>query len=52
MVVKLNVNSAKTPVTAMFPVTFAPPGKIGIRPNRLLIKIKKNTVKRNGVNFS
>ena len=34
---------AKTKVTAIFPVTLAPPGK---RPKRLLNNIKKNKVRR------
>ena len=37
---------ARKNVMLMFPVTFAPPGKIGRRPNRLVVKMKKNTVKR------
>ena len=32
--------------TAIFPVILAPPGKIGMIPIRLLIKIKKNTVSK------
>ena len=39
----MNVQTANTNVTAMFPVTLAPPGKIGITPNKLLIRIKKKT---------
>ena len=45
----IKVQAAKTKVKAMFPVKLAP---IGIIPNTLLIKIKKKTVKRYGVNFS
>ena len=41
-----NVQTARTIVMAMFPVTFAPPGKIGIYPMRLFMKIKKNAVSR------
>ena len=41
-----NVHSASTSVTAMLPDTFAPPGKNGISPIRLLTKMKKNTVSR------
>lgn len=37
---------AKTKVTAMLPVMFAPPGNIGINPNKLLKKMKKKTVSR------
>jgi hypothetical protein len=37
-VIIINVSNDKTNVTDMFPVTFAAPG---VRPNRLLIKIKK-----------
>ena len=40
------VQSERARVTAMFPVTFAPPGKNGTRPIRLLNRIKKNTVSR------
>jgi hypothetical protein len=43
----INVHVAITNVTAMFPVTFAPKGGgKGIRPIRLLIRIKKNAVRR------
>ena len=42
----INVQSANTPVTAIFPVILAPPGKTGMIPIRLLIKIKKNTVSK------
>ena len=41
-----NVQTARTIVMAIFPVTFAPPGKIGINPMRLFMKIKKNAVSR------
>jgi len=41
-----NVQTANTKVIAMLPVTLAPPGKSGINPNRLLMKMKKNTVSR------
>ncbi len=51
-VVIKKVNRAKTSVTAMLPVTFAPPGKIGISPKRLLISIKKNVVNKKGKNRS
>ena len=41
------VKTESTKVTAIFPVTFAPPpGGIGSKPKRLFIHIKKNTVKR------
>ena len=46
-----NVNRARIPVTAMFPVRLAPPGKMGIRPIRLLKSMKKKSVSRNGVYF-
>ena len=36
----------KTAVTAMLPVMLAPPGKTGMIPIRLLIRIKKKTVSR------
>ena len=42
----IKVQTAKTQVMAMFPVTLAPPGNIGIIPNKLLKKIKKKTVSR------
>ena len=47
-VVKCNdkVNVASTNGTAMLPVTFAPPGKIGINPSKLFIQIKKKMVSR------
>ena len=41
-----NVATARTSVTAMLPVTFAPPGKKGISPMRLFTKMKKKTVSR------
>ena len=41
-----NVIHANTNVMAMFPVTFPPPGKIGINPIKLLIKIKKKAVNK------
>ena len=48
-----NVQIARTNVTAIFPVTFAPKGGgNGISPIRLLIRIKKNTDKRYGIYFS
>ena len=43
-----NVQIANTQVTAILPVTLAPPGKMGIIPDRLFIKIKKKTVRRYG----
>lgn len=42
----INVHPAKTAVTAMLPVMLAPPGKTGMIPIRLLIRIKKKTVSR------
>ena len=42
----MNVHAANTNVMAMLPVTFAPPGKIGMTPIKLLIRIKKNTVSK------
>jgi hypothetical protein len=47
-----NVTEARNKVTAIFPVTFAPNGKKGIKPIRLLKSIKKNTVKRYGIYLS
>ena len=38
--VATNVSIASTNVTAILPVTLAPPGNSGISPNRLLKKIK------------
>ena len=43
MFVTTNVIKAKIKVIAIFPVTFAPPGR---RPSKLLTKIKKNNVER------
>ena len=48
MFVRIIVIAAKTKVTAIFPVKFAPPGN---NPNKLLIHIKKKTVKRYGINL-
>jgi hypothetical protein len=42
----MKVQSAKTSVTAIFPVRLAPSGKIGISPRTLLKKIKKKAVSR------
>ena len=36
-------------VNAMLPLTLAPPGKNGISPKKLLIKIKKKIVNKNGM---
>ncbi len=47
----IKVKQAKKNVTDMFPVRFALPGKIGIKPNKLLIQIKKKIVSKNGTNF-
>src|SRR6478609_5591057 len=52
MVVITKVNNANTKVTAIFPVTFDPPGKKGTNPNTLFIQIKKNTVSRYGINLA
>ena len=41
-----NVQRASTIVMAIFPVTLPPPGKTGISPMILLMKIKKNAVSR------
>ena len=48
MFVTTNVMNAKTKVIAIFPVTFAPPGR---SPSKLLTKIKKNKVSRYGKYF-
>ena len=40
------VHSARKKVILMLPVTLAPPGKMGIKPMRLHVRIKKNTVSR------
>ena len=40
------VNRAKTIVMAIFPVMFAPPGKKGIKPNKLHKNMNKKTDKR------
>ena len=42
----IKVHNARKKVILMLPVTFEPPGKIGINPNRLVTRIKKNTVSR------
>ena len=46
MLVKRKVHNANTNVMAMFPVTLAPPGKIGRIPIRLLTRTKKNAVSK------
>ena len=38
--------NAKKNVILILPVTLAPPGKIGNNPNRLVVKMKKNTVSK------
>jgi hypothetical protein len=43
-----NTIKANTIVIAILPVTFAPPGKIGIKPIKLLMKMKKNIVNKKG----
>ena len=48
----INVKRASTPVTPIFPVILAPPGKNGISPKRLFSKMKKKIVKRKGRYFS
>ena len=40
------VHTAKNKVILILPVTLAPPGNIGIKPIRLHVRIKKNTVSR------
>ena len=45
-VVTKKVMSARIPVTAILPVRFAPPGKIGMMPSMLFRKMKKNSVSR------
>ena len=42
----MNVQSANTKVMAILPVTLPPPGKTGINPITLLIKMKKKAVSR------
>ena len=42
------VNIANTNVMFIFPVMFAPPGKIGRSPNRFVMKMKKNAVSKKG----
>ena len=41
-----NVHKASTAVMVILPVILAPPGKIGIIPIRLFIRMKKKTVSR------
>ena len=48
-VVIIKTIDARIMGTAMLPVRFAPPGKIGIRPRRLFNQIKKNTVSKKGI---
>ena len=48
-VIIINVKIDNTKVTEIFPVTLAAPG---VSPNKLFIKIKKNTVSKNIVYFS
>src|SRR5664279_3417011 len=51
--ITINVQAARTNVTAILPVTMAPNGGgVGISPIKLLIRIKKNTVRRYGMYFS
>ena len=40
------VHTARNSVMLMFPVTLAPPGKIGMSPIMLVMRIKKKTVRR------
>ena len=42
------VPTASNNVMLMLPVTLAPPGKIGMSPSRLFVKMKKNTVNKKG----
>jgi hypothetical protein len=49
IVVITKVKIAHTIVTAMLPVTLAPPGNMGTSPSVLFIQIKKNTVNKNGM---
>ena len=51
ILVRKNVISANTNVIAIFPVKFAPPGNIGIIPNKLFRNIKKNAVNKYDENF-
>ena len=44
--VPLFLKAYPAPVMLMFPVTLAPPGKTGISPMRLHVRMKKNTVSR------
>ena len=46
ILVNKNVITASTSVMAILPVTFAPPGKIGINPIRLFTSTKKNAVSK------
>ena len=52
MSVRTKVMAAKVKVTEMLPLTLAPKGKMGIKPIRLLIRMKKNTVNKKGMNRS
>ena len=45
---RIMVQMANTNVMLMLPVMFAPPGKIGSSPNKLVMKIKKNAVSKKG----
>ena len=43
-----SVNIANINVMFILPVIFAPPGKIGNKPNKLVMNIKKKAVNKNG----
>ena len=49
--IAINEQNANTKVIEIFPVTFAPPGKMGINPMILFSNIKKKRVNKKGVNF-
>lgn len=46
-----NEQNANTKVTEIFPVTFAPPGKMGTNPIILFSNMKKKIVNKKGANF-
>ena len=51
MFVRIKVMIASVKVNEIFPVRFAPPGKTGTKPSKLLSHTKKNRVSKNGMNL-
>jgi hypothetical protein len=44
--IAIKVQNARKNVMVILPVRFAPPGKMGINPKRLLMKMKKKQVSK------